>query len=407
MRIYRALCLTLFLSPLLAADFDITGWKFQAPIRLPDHVSSPQFVRLTLPGWVLANAQEDLSDLRVINGSGTEIPYFLQKAATRTFHSSLPTSIVNKGIDPGRFEQIVCDLGERIEISNQIALYTRAENFVRKVDVAGSADGQNWIILRSGAYIFDQRDRGRELHNLLISYPDSTYRYLKVMVWFDGGLPLDLTGAEVRREERAEFRPETLPASIVRQSEDAGRKATDLIVETSLGKQHIEECLLEVAQDYFERSVTVSYKDYRGAWVDVGSGSVHRFKIGPVVDENLVVALRDLNQKQFRVRIWNHDSPPLSVRSVTLRRMPQFLIFNASARERYRLFFANPEGARRDYDLGGAQSKLDLQPLWALVSTIRVRKGHDELQSACRFARRKLSGYATPYLVLLPVVPII
>jgi len=304
-----------------------------------------------------------LADLRLIDGSGTEISYILQKAETRTFRSTLPTSIINRGIDPGRFEQIVCDVGKRVQVSNQVVLYTQTTNFVRKTDVGGSADGKNWIIIRSNAYIFDQRDQGRELHNLVVSYPDSTYRYLKIMVWFDGGAPLNLMGAEVQREERARFQPETVQASMVRQSEDSERKATDLIAETPMGKQHFEECLLDVSQPNFERSVIVSYQDHRGAWLQAGSGSISRFNIGPAVDENLVIPVHELNQRQFRIRILNHDSPPLSVRSVTLRRMPRLLIFSGSPGERYRLFFGNAEGEPRYYDLGGAKEKLDLRKL--------------------------------------------
>ncbi|RPJ53584.1 MAG: hypothetical protein EHM23_30675, partial [Acidobacteria bacterium] len=134
-----------------------------------------------------------MADLRLIDGSGTEISYILQKAETRTFRSTLPTSIINRGIDPGRFEQIVCDVGKRVQVSNQVVLYTQTTNFVRKTDVGGSADGKNWIIIRSNAYIFDQRYQGRELHNLVVSYPDSTYRYLKIMVWFDGGAVRSVT----------------------------------------------------------------------------------------------------------------------------------------------------------------------------------------------------------------------
>jgi hypothetical protein len=43
--------------------------------------------------------------------------------------------------------------------------------------------------------------------------------------------------------------------------------------------------------------------------------------------------------------------------------MPRFLIFNGSPTERYRLFFANPEGEWRSYDLGGALGRLDVQKL--------------------------------------------
>ena len=438
MRIYRALCLTLFFAPLLSADFEVTAWKFEAPIRLPEQLNSPQFVRLTLPGWVLANAGENLWDLRVINASGTEIPYLLQRAETRTFQVSLATTIINRGVDPGRFEQFVCDLGSTTQTTNEIVLYTEAQNFVRKTDIAGSADGQSWIILRSNAYIFDQQEQGRHLRNLLVSYPDSSYRYLKVVVWFDGGPPLNLTGAEVRRQEKAEFEPEIVRPATLRQSEDPERKATDVFVGTEMGKQHFEGCLLGIREKNFERSVDVSYQDYRGAWVNVGSGSIHRFTIGPALDENLIVPVHDLNQKQFRIRIWNYDSPPLSVESVTLRRMPRILIFNASPGERYRLFFANPEGGRARLrprrgagEVGGAKASpsfssayeaervlfaptpretVDRAPSGAHLGGLGrrgVATGRDVVQNGSEYGPRISRCTARAHLVLPPIGPII
>jgi len=359
MKYVNLLWLTFFVVPGLGAEFDAKEWKFLTPIASEPGVKNPQFVRITLPGWVLANAREDLLDLRLVNEDGTEVPYVLQRAEPTTHEDDVPVRILNRGIDPGRYEQLVCDLGEQRQASNQIVLSAGARDFVRRAQVDGSADGSKWIVLRTDAYIFDQREQGRHYQNLRLTFPDSTYRYLRILISLDGRQPLNINEVQVRRVGRTEVEPERVPATIVRRSEDPKRKCTDLIVETAMGKQHLEECVLSVKQENFERSVTVSYQDHRGAWQEVGNDTIHRFKTGPVVDEYLTVPVQDLNEKRFRVRIWNGDSPPLDVLSVSMQRMPRLLVFHSSPADRYRLFFGNPEAEARTYDLGGAFEKLD------------------------------------------------
>ena len=362
MRFPRVCCLALLLTPAaLSADFSSSAWKFRAEIQPP--LNSTGFVRMTLPDWLLANANENLWDIRLISQSGVETPYALRLAEGRTQQVSLPVRTFNSATDPGRYEQIMCDLGEQAQISNQLLLKTEARGFVRKVDVSGSADEYHWVVLRSNAYIFDQQEQGRHQQKLTVSYPDSSYRYLRVLVWLDGQPPIRLTGAEVLRLEKTEVQPETVGARIVKRSEDTKRQATDLLVETSAGNQHLEECILTIPQENFSRAVTVSHQDERGAWIETGSGAIHRFRIGETVEESLCVPVRELNHRQFRIRVWNGNSPPLDVTAVHMRRMPRMIVFSRSQRDRYTLFFGNSQAGRRDYDIESAVRRLDLQKL--------------------------------------------
>jgi hypothetical protein len=363
MRLARILWLTVLLTPAApAANFDSSSWKFRADV-IPPQTDPAGFVKITLPGWLLANASESLWDIRLVSQSGIETPYVIKVARSRAEQISLPVRTFNWATDPGRDEQVMCDLGETPQISNQLLLRTDSRDFIRTVEISGSADQYHWVVLQSKAYIFDQQEQGRHQQKLTVSYPDSSYRYLRVLVWLDGQPPIRLTGVEVLRLEKTEVQPEVVNARIVERIEDAARYATDLIVETEAGNQHLDTCVIQAKQQNFSRAITVSYRDARGTWVNVGNGNIHRFTIGDAVDTNLEVPVNELNHRRFRIRIWNGSSPPLDVTSVAMRRMPRVFVFSRSAGDRHTLYFRNSQAGLRSYDIATAVDQLDLQKL--------------------------------------------
>ena len=147
--------------------------------------------------------------------------------------------ILDRVIVPNQYQQVVCDLGEGNSYSNQLQLETSTQNFRRRGDLLGSADGKNWLQLKTGSHIFDHHE---EFHyrNLRVVYPETSYRYLKLVLWLDGGTPLEIQGVRVARVIRKEVEPEKLPARIVRKQEDVKRKATDILLEIDLERQHLE-----------------------------------------------------------------------------------------------------------------------------------------------------------------------
>lgn len=346
-----------------AADVRTSDWRILVPLGpgkpAPTTVT---FVRVTLPSSILAESLAGLEDIRVVDGSATEVPYVLVVERSQALETNLPASILDRGVVPDQYQQLVCDLGEGKFLSNELRLETSARNFRRRVEILGSSDGNDWVRLKSGSHIFDQHEEF-QFQNLRVAYPETGYRFLKLILWLDGGKPLDIVRVSALRVIRREVRPERVPARIVGRQEDVERKATDLLIETDLERQHLEACVPQVAQENFQRRAEVSFQDRERVWVKVGAGDLYRFKVGEIIEGQLRIPISDLNEKRFRLRIWNRDSPPLEVTSVVFERMPRVVVFQWDPSKSYRLFAGNAGANHPAYDLETATRRLDISQL--------------------------------------------
>jgi len=345
------------------ADFRVSDWKFWASLAAPEQPRPVGgFVRLTLPGQILALAGDGLQDVRLVDDSGVEVPYLLLVERAEVQKTTVPVLILDRGIVPNQYQQVVCDLGEGNSYSNQLQLETPTQNFRRRGDVLGSTDGKNWLQLKTGSHIFDHHE-DFYYRNLRVVYPETSYRYLKLVLWLDGGTPLEIQGVRVARVIRKEVEPEKLPARIVRKQEDVKRKATDIFLEIDLERQHLETCVLEIAQENFRRRAEVAFQSKDGIWTQVGEANIYRFKSENIVEDHVTIPLSELNEPQVRLRIWNQDNPPLEVTSVLFERMPRLVIFEWNVAKSYRLFVGSDQARTPSYDLDLVAGQLDITDL--------------------------------------------
>ena len=259
------------LDPRIARDLALSSIEFQdvdlteASVEVsPDGSQVTVFVEGEVPVGLMGVFVDD---------SGVEVPYLLLVERAEVQETTVPVLILDRGIVPNQYQQVVCDLGEGNSYSNQLQLETPTQNFRRRADVLGSADGKNWLQLKTGSHIFDHHEDFC-YRNLRVVYPETSYRYLKLVLWLDGGTPLEIQGMRVARVIRKEVEPEKLPARIVRKQEDVKRKATDIFLEIDLERQHLETCVLEIAQENFRRRAEVAFQSKDGTWTKVGEANI-------------------------------------------------------------------------------------------------------------------------------------
>ncbi len=345
------------------ADFSLTGWRYWTALAPPKpELAGETFVRVTLSPSILAQALPGLEDLRIVDDSAGVVPYALLVEGSRQKETRVPVTIVDPGVVPGEYQQLVCDLGPKASASNEIHVETSSRNFRRRVDVLASADRRKWVDVKPGSHIFDQHEEF-VYQNLRLVYPETTYRYIQLRMWLDGGEPLKITGVRVSRVVRKEALPERMAARIVRREEDADRKATDLLFEADQANPHADACIPAVAQENFQRRAEIAWRDGEGIWRSSGAADIYRFKIENQFEENLRIPLAELTAREARLRIWNQDSPPLDVVSIVLERMPRVVFFSWNPRNNYRLFLGCSTAKRPFYDVEPVVRRLDVSDL--------------------------------------------
>ena len=86
------------------------------------------------------------------------------------------------------------DLGAPGTPTHRLVVQTAAVNFHRELSVAGSNDQTNWTPLAGGVAIYAFETPKFTGHNLEISYPESAFRYLRVIIENRDDPPLPVAG---------------------------------------------------------------------------------------------------------------------------------------------------------------------------------------------------------------------
>jgi hypothetical protein len=342
-----SLGLFLAASVFLLADFELTHWKFFKPIQVVG-VSSKQMVSIRLDNEVISQVSSVEGELRVIEGASAEVPFDSVADSDALIEDHRANAVLlNKSVLGEEYQQFVCDLGANPQVTNQMSVESSSRDFVRRVDVAGSDDLKKWFSLAKSLHIFDWSE-GRKLK---LDFPDSTYRYLKVILWLDGGKPLEIQSAVVSHHERRTGELENVPFTLRFAQRVTTEKFSEWIFD--FGHQHplLNRCTFDVSNSNFRRRVSLATSDDNAMWQPGPSLEIFRTTSGAFKDEFTEIETNALNHRYLRIRVFNGDDRPLSVNAIQFQRFVRRVLFEFEPQRSYRLFYANSEAQRPSYDL--------------------------------------------------------
>ena len=154
-------------------------------------VATPGLTKVNLPSAVLDTARSALEDLRLYDAAGTEVPYVIERPAPTTRHVQTVKSFQVSLQAHSTVITIETGLAQPLDT---LALETPATDFLKPVQVEGSADGRSWQILAQGQPIFRQLNGANRLQ---VSFPSGTWAWLRLTVDDRRYAPIPFTGARV------------------------------------------------------------------------------------------------------------------------------------------------------------------------------------------------------------------
>jgi hypothetical protein len=333
-------------------------------------VDSAGLSRLELSNEVLTQVAADLSDLRLFDAQGSEVPYSLEAGLPEldgpefsTLYSLTTISADRSTAEPERGQTryrevytLQLDQTAPLEGRWQLRLEHAFTDFVRRIDVDAIEPGGTRVeLLREASFFWLQSGRVYRRTFDLSSLPSRT---IEVAIEGDGGSfitpRIELANSRVRRVV-----PREAPLSILRQSADG--PWTELELERPRGLTVIG-LRFTTSTPTFVRSVQV---------LDRVAGSPDRrlddarpiFRVpAQPPAENLEIQVRPAMSDRLIVRILNQDSPPLADLTVTALAAKPALLFTlspgASGSAAGMLRFGGGRAAPRRYDLGSLQGVL-------------------------------------------------
>lgn len=347
-----------------AASF--SDWQHRQTLRIP----SSGLVKLSLPIDTLDAARPGLEDLRVVDVSGNEVPYVVERPAppgervreARSVQVTLSASATVVTIETG--------LTERLE---GVTLASPATSFVKAVQIEGSVDQKSWRTLARGVPIFRQPNGAGQLR---LSVPAGVWPFLRLTVDDRRTPPVPFTGARVTAAAPAPLPAEPVPVRVVARTESPGE--TRLALDLGGARLHLAALEIESPDPLFTRKLALAARRFEDGVIReaaLAHGVIYRIAVeGQPVSAQLRVPLEiETPARELLVLIHNEDSPPLSISAVRAERRPVYLVFLARQAGSYAVLTGNRRATAPRYDVaslganlrGASASRLHVSPLEA------------------------------------------
>lgn len=342
-----------FASTGVLADFAPGDWRYEKDIAALG--GGAPYVSVLFDQEVFTHAASGLRDLRVLSGDA-EVPYQLVVERSTQSRESVAGRLFNLATftDETSFQLEVAESGV---LHNGVTMTTPSENFRREVVVEGSNDGQQWGILTQSGFIYDVtvRHEGRidfRTQATAVSYPETTFRFLKVRILDRGEEPIRITGAGVFAFQDETATAVSYPLVLAERSENAEERATQLVFDTGAAGLPTNQLTLTVREENFNRRVGLEGSNDRDQWQVLTPRDVmFRYRTPKFTGEKLAVSYRESSFRYFRLTIFNEDNPALSVSGANASGLLRRLVFPYDPTRTYILAYGNPDARYPSYDL--------------------------------------------------------
>lgn len=367
--------------PLLAASSAAADsfkyWSQKGALSAP----AGRFVRISLTPDILdACEQEDLSDLRLADLKGTEVPYAIIREKESREEVELVGQVLNRESPSANSSRITVDFGRSV-VKNRITVTTAGDNFRRRVRVEGSADQASWAEVLPEGWLFAVV-AGPRFETLDLG-PNS-HRYLRVTV---SQMPEEAKAPvidSVQCRHVVVRKPAESTRRAVLQSyvtEPTTRQSTALL---DFGLRHLpiarlgitlasdpqrvfrRECqvfgrnsLEENIQVRFETDEYSGVREIETPWTRLGSGTLFRDATGA---ESLELSV-GASHRYLKCVIDNGDSPPLEVSEVTGVLHPVHVVFEPAGQASFVIHCGNEAAQRPIYEATNTLAALDVRTL--------------------------------------------
>lgn len=161
--------------------------------------------------------------------------------------------------------------------------------------------------------------------------------------------------AKVPREETHSIRSE--PFEVIEVNEDLKQKQTQILLKGD--RVPVDSLILQTGARNFRRRIEVQIPVDREdePWRTIHTAAIHRYDLGVVKDEKLVLSFSEQRSDLFRLLIHNRDSPPIEIEGIVGVGEIYELRFIAEPEANYALLFGGGELVERpDYDVAAIKA---------------------------------------------------
>jgi len=309
---------------------------------------------ITIGPEVLGHSSPYASDIRILDESGSETPYVLRTSIGVTRTESWNATIRESSFVPGKYTQLVLDLGSEPRFHNAVRLDTPESDFILWVGVDASDDAHTWRIVKARAPISRFRREGIE-GNRVVHYSENNARYLRVQIR-EAAHQFPITAAVVFPSSQSQVQL-VAAAGIELQGwrkPDAAseRGTTSWTLDVGNTNVPINSLQFRTEQREFFRGVRLSVTQDGKQWSGAGGGEIYRFRSDAGLEESMLVPVNGTpGIRYWRIEILNGSDTPLSGVELSAKMIPQLILYRPAAGHSYRIAYGNEKANYPQYDL--------------------------------------------------------
>ena len=350
---FHKFCIIVALTILVGAQaclaFDPNEWRNTQVLEIP----AKGLVRVNLPAATLDAAQPGLEDLRIVDSTGNQVPYLIERFLPDVESTIRPTEF-RSTIENGA-TQLNLQTGTGTPIIG-VTLETPGTRFMKAADVEGSNDGRNWTKLAGGDSLFQLPNGATKLR---VSFPEGPWQFLRITIDELGSPPVPFTGAHLHKA-RTTAPAETVAVTIKSRDESPG--TTRLGLDLGAANLTLGSLRIESNEPVFTRAVALAVPEVGDDGIrerNIADAVIYRVNVNGKNEAHLEIPLElQIHTRELFVLIRNEDSPPLSINAVRADRRLVRLTFFANQPGQYSLLSGNTQSAAPRYDLSALSGKL-------------------------------------------------
>ncbi|OHB50637.1 MAG: hypothetical protein A2Y10_02115 [Planctomycetes bacterium GWF2_41_51] len=312
-----------------------------------------------------------MSDIRIIDANGLQVPYIIARPHDITSRSRFSLAVINRSTNSQNASLITLDFGSQL-IKNSLDVITDGISFRRAVKIEGSNDNINFFTVVNEAFVFAVDDRKFSRFNE-IDMPANDYRYLRITVY---PMP-DEKNAPVINDVQT-FISENKPAprtiiAITGTNHIEDQKENISIYEYDLGFKNlpVSEIQLTFADQSFYRQVSIEgrnavkrrvkihsednrerFEDVNETWNYITGSVVYRYVSSDGKEHHNTTLPISSAYRYLRLTIRNYDDRPLKLLSAYAEMIPHRLIFSkAGSTSPLSLYVGSQSASKPQYDI--------------------------------------------------------
>jgi len=308
-----------------------------------------------------ATAMGGLTDLRLYDASGREVPYLLvpKPAVEPTWRPAgaiLPVAAVET--EREKTSGFEADLGGLFVI-DRVRLDALPPPYLKRIRLEGSGDRTRWTVLIAEGTVFDLPES--DLRQTSLSFSAGSYRYLRV-TWDDArSARIARMPAVSAREVTAALpgAPLTTPVTFERRPSEPGRSRFHLRLPG--GRLPLAAITLDVAGGRVLRDAEVYEARLAGgeaAPALLGHSKLKRIELGALTASALRVPIEAPVEAELDLVVDDGDNPPLDVRGIAAEFAELPWIYFETPDSAVVARYGNPSLAAPQYDLEAARTSL-------------------------------------------------